>query len=486
MNKRIFIIIGIIPFILSIVVGRVFHHPLLGLSETAFVVAGLALWMGIWWISECVSIYITGLVPIAVASIFGLGSVKDISSAYFSPIIFLFFGGFIIGVAIEKWSLQKRIAQNILKVAGTHIKLQLAGFMVASAFLSMWISNTTTTVMLIPTVSAFLFLYKKAVDKDKYDNISKIFLLAVAYSATIGGAATIIGTPPNAVLASYMAKAYNIHISFAQWIVFGLPISIVTLFVLWVYLTTFKLDTKHLPKFSREDFDSEMEKLPPMSKAEKRVIAIIALIIVFWVFKSYLSPLLHIHLNDAAIAMFGSLLLFICPSGKTTCEIGDASCENILAWLDIKGQINYGVLFLFGGGIALAGLFVSSGLSAHIAHSLRGVNALPMILVILIIVVIIKFLTEVTSNTATAATFLPLITPIAVAGGVDPLYYAIPVALSAGFAFMLPVATPPNAIVFGTGQIKIQDMVKTGFLLNIFCIIFLTLYSFYLISVNFL
>ncbi len=440
------------------------QSPFEGMSVAAWHTLGLALWMATWWISEATPVSVTAFIPLIVAPIVGIAPIKVTTASYAHPLIFLFLGGFFISIAMERWNLHKRIALKAMSLVSTKPSHQIGGLMLVTAFLSMWMSNTATAVMMLPIALSIIEMVRQKQSNDdgkvKEDNFSKPMLLAIAFSASIGGLATLIGTPPNALMAAYLSDSYNIEIGFAQWMIVGVPLSAVLLVMCWFILTRVcyqvneggQVDTTSM-------FKAKLKELGAMSKAEKLVLFFFGLAALGWIFRPLIAKATGLAISDTGIAMFVALMLFIVP-------VDSKKDIRILSWDDTK-KLPWGVLLLFGGGLALAGLIKKSGLAAYIATQLEATSTFPVIGAILIVTITILFLTEVTSNTATAASFLPLLGPIAVTLTDGPMMLVIPAALAASCAFMMPVATPPNAIVFSSGKLRISDMARAGLWLNV-------------------
>lgn len=443
-------------------------EPPFGMSAAAIKTAALTFWMASWWVSEVVPIAATALLPVVVSPLVSIGTIKQVTEPYAHPLIFLFLGGFLISIAMERWGLHKRIALKTMLLAGTKPSYQILAMMLVTAFLSMWMSNTATSVMMLPIALSVTHLVKQA--NPKNTGFGTAILLAIAYGASVGGIATLIGTPPNALMAAYLSDTYNIEIGFAKWMLVGVPLSLSMLIVIWVWLTKFayqvdsdssasELDTKML-------FKQQLNQLGKIHSAEKRVLCVFTLAAFCWMFRPIIAEVTQLQLSDTGIAIGAALLLFILPADKQ-------GSERILSWQH-AATVPWGVLILFGGGLSLASQINSSGLAQFIATLIQGADAVPLVLSVLVIVALIIFLTEITSNTATAAGFLPLLGPVAESITGSPLVWVIPAALACSCAFMMPVATPPNAIVFGSGQIKMQDMIRAGFVLNIAAIMLIT------------
>ena len=446
--------------------------PPQGMSQDAWYMVGVATLMAIWWVSEVVPIPVTALTPIVIVPLLGITSIREVTAPFANPTIYLFFGGFMLGMAMERWDLHKRIALNIMLATGVKPSRQVAGFMLATAFLSMWVSNTATSAMMLPIgLSVAAMMSGNDENKAKF---AKVLLLAIAYSASIGGLATLIGTPPNALLAAFLSETYQIEIGFAQWMLVGLPISLMMLVATWVWLTkfSFKMEDTESPD-ARKVLQEQLIDLGPMTRGEKTIGIIFALTAMAWIFRPLLREYIP-GLSDAGIAVAAAISLFIVPVSRD-------ERIYVLTW-DKAREIPWGVLLLFGGGLTLAALIKSTGLADWIAGAMSIVGGLPILLVVAFVVTVIIFLTELTSNTATAAGFLPLMGALGVSLGIDPMLLAVPAALAASCAFMMPVATPPNAIVFGSGKLQISDMIKAGFALNVIGIILVTLTGYFLAS----
>ncbi|MEH8020682.1 DASS family sodium-coupled anion symporter [Rheinheimera metallidurans] len=462
------------PYYLSLLVGpSLFLLTLLsepafaGMSHSAWLISGVTAWMALWWVTEPVPIPVTALLPIVLVPLLRLDSISNVTAPYAHPLIFLFLGGFILSIAMERWNLHKRIALLTMLLVGSKPSQQIAGIMIVTAFLSMWMSNTATAVMMLPIGLSIIAMQQDHDCKD--ENFAKAVLLAIAYSASIGGIATLIGTPPNALLAAYLERSYQLQLSFSDWMLFGVPLAICLLFFCWFWLTQihFKLDA--LPKLnSRALYATRLQQLGKMHIAEKLVLVVFVLAAFFWVFNRPISSIIGIKLDDALIAIAAACLLFILPISLKT-------GQRILQWEDCQ-KLPWGILLLFGGGLTLAAQIDNSGLSSYIALQISQLGNINLVLLILLVTTVIIFLTEITSNTATAAAFLPLLGPIAVSLNTSAAMLVIPAAVAASCAFMMPVATPPNAIVFASGKLKIIDMVKAGLVLNIIAIGLITVF----------
>ena len=435
------------------------------MSENGFRLLGVILWMAIWWISEVIPIAVTALLPIILFPSLNILNIQETGSNYGHKYIFLFIGGFILANAIQKWNLHKRIALNIiLKLGGSTDKIIL-GFMLATGFLSMWISNTATTVMMLPI--ALSVINQLNDHPDTLENENKVFgkalMLGVAYSASAGGIATLIGTPPNLIFAGFAQDNFNIEISFFQWMKIGLPISIVLMVFIWLLLTkyAFKLNKVGFPG-GKEEIKRLLFKMGKISNEEKKILFVFTLTILCWIFRKNTINLLIPNFDDSMIAISSAIILFILPSKDKK--------EPILKWKDAV-TIPWGILLLFGGGLSIAKGFQSTGLDIWIGEQLTFMTFTNSFIIILIVVAGVNFLTEMTSNMATTAMLLPVMIPIANLMQINPYLLLVGTTLAASCAFMLPVATPPNAVVFGSRLLKISDMVKAGIMINIFSII---------------
>ena len=374
-------------------------------------------------------------------------------------------GGFILALAIEKWNLHKRIALNIIKLIGTDVKKIILGFMLATAFLSMWISNTATAVMMLPIGIAIIKQMKDLKSIPEQENLifGKALMLSIAFSASIGGIATLIGTPPNLIFAGFIQENFNIEISFFQWMKIGFPVSIILMLFIWWFLTkyAFKLNKTGFPG-GKEEIKKILSKMGKINNEEKKILIVFTLTILSWIFRKNTINLIIPNFDDSMIAISSAIILFILPSKNKK--------EPIMKWKDAL-TIPWGILLLFGGGLSIAKGFQATGLDHWIGDQLSFLTFSSSLLVIFLIIAGVNFLTEMTSNMATTAMLLPVMIPIANIMQINPFLLLVGTTLAASCAFMLPVATPPNAVVFGSKLLKISDMVKVGILINIFSII---------------
>jgi len=434
------------------------------LSVPAWNVVAITLWIIIWWLTEAIPIPATALIPIPFFPALGVGTLKSIAASYAHPLLLMFLGGFMLAAAMQHSGLHRRIALNIINVVGTSPPMIIAGFMLATAFLSMWISNTATTIMMFAVALPVIQLHKEtAIDGPRLRNFSIALMLGVAYSASIGGVGTPIGTPPNALLASMLQDSYDIEISFATWMAIGVPVIIVMLPITWIVLTKFFFPVATLgPASGGAMVSSALSDLGAMRRHEKMVFGIFLLAAFGWLFGKAIAKSFGVPFSDTAVAIIAALLLFALPHRLDKPEF-------LLDWEGTR-DIPWGVLLMLGGGLAIATAFNSSGLAQAIGGSVSGLSQYSLWVLVLSATALIVFITEVTSNTASTATFLPILGAIAVGIGYDPRSLMIPVTLGASMAFMMPVATAPNAIVFSHPDVHITDMVRTGIWLNIISI----------------
>ena len=469
-KKRIGLFLGPLLFVLIY-----FILDIEGLSDSGKAVLASAVWIAVWWITEALPLAVTALLPIVLFPISGGLSLADTTVSYGHPYIFLFLGGFILAIAIEKWNLHRRIALQIIKLVGTDVSTIILGFMIATAFLSMWISNTACAVMILPVGIAIVKQLKDnpATIAKENDFFAKALMLSIAYAASIGGMATLIGTPPNLVLVGVVKESYGIEISFLQWFMFGFPLSVVLLFISWVYLTkyAFKFEQKKFPG-GVEEINEQLKNLGFVSYEEKWILVVFVLTALAWITRSFLITPYFPAIDDSIIAMLSCIILFLLPSKNASIPL--------INWQDTV-NLPWGILLLFGGGMALAVGFESSGLAVWIGGQLKALQTIPLLLLLLLLITAVNFLTEITSNLATTAMLLPILVSIAVAINVSPYFLLVGATIAASCAFMLPVATPPNAVVFGSGYLKIGDMIKAGFWLNIISIIIVTAFVYFIL-----
>lgn len=436
-----------------------------GFTHTAAITAAIASLCAIWWIFEPIPIPATSLIPIAAFPAFDVLSAKQVAEAYGHWLILLLMGGFILSTALEKSGTHKRLALGMIRLVGSHSEKRIVfGFMVASAALSMWISNTATTLMLLPVAMAII---QCGPDNENTRKFAIALLLGLGYAANIGGVGTPIGTPPNLLFMNFYAQATGEVISFIDWMMWALPIVILFVPLMWIWLTR-KLE-------AHQSYD-----LPPVGKwrsEEKRTMAVFAIVALLWIFRTGpfggWSELLGLeHANDASVALLGVIAMFMIPNGKG-CKLLDWETANKIPW---------GVLLLFAGGIAIASAFTASGLSEIIGNSMSFLTNLPPLLLIVSVCLIVTFVTELTSNTATAALLMPILAAAGIAAGMDPAILMFPAAISASCAFMLPVATGPNAVIFSSNKLSVELMVRNGFVMNLVGAGIITLVVYFLVG----
>ena len=439
------------------------------ISAESSKIMGVAAWMILWWITEVVSISVTALIPLTFFPLLSIMSVKEVTPYYGHPLVFLFFGGFIMALALEKVNLHKRIALNIINFTGPQPSRVILGFMISTAFLSMWISNTATTVVMLPIALSVIQLMSS--DSDGFTKADKKFalsiLLGIAYGANVGGIATLIGTPPNIVMAGFLESDYGYSISFMEWMMIGLPFSI--LMIGFIYL----LLTKVLYKNSINNFEgptnliqSELVKLGYIKRKEVYVLLIFILAIALWIFKNSINGMIpNLNLSDTTISLLAAFISF--------CIVHESTF--LFKWEDTK-KLPWGILILFGGGLSLANGLSQAGIVDLIGDFVSSRNTLSVLLVATLLIAVVLFMTELISNVALVAIFAPMVAGVASGLEVGVLQLLIPATMASSCAFMLPMATPPNAIVFASGHIKVKDMARTGILLNIISIALLTLF----------
>ena len=460
-TKQLGLIIGPFLFLLSFLISE----PII--SPVGDQVIAVAIWMISWWVSEAVSISVTALLPLLLFPILKIMPLDEVGGYYGSPIIFLFFGGFVLALALEKVNLHRRIALTIIKYTGATPNKVILGFMIATGFLSMWISNTATTVVMLPIAMSVIYLLIKDEDgftkKDK--NFALSVMLGIAFSANAGGIATVIGTPPNSVLIGLLENEYNMEISFLKWMALGLPFSILMIGIIYVVLITF-FPSKGLDfNASKHVIQEQLDKLGPTSSKEKQVLLIFGITIALWISRTLINSLLPgLKLNDTTISMAGAIALFAIPHSF---KKGDF----ILEWKDTQ-KLSWGILILFGGGLALAKGMSASGIVNRVSDLISNTD-LPIVITVAILITFMLFLTELMSNVALVAVLAPVVAGIAIGLEIPLLYVLIPVTMASSCAFMLPMATPPNAIVFASGYVKVNDMVRVGIFLNSIAIVLL-------------
>ncbi|TWI81238.1 sodium-dependent dicarboxylate transporter 2/3/5 [Lacibacter cauensis] len=449
-----------------------------GLDAAANKAVAVAVLMITWWIAEALPMPAVALLPLILLPLLNISTMEETTKAYSNPVIFLFMGGFMIGLAIEKWNLHKRIALSIVKQTGTSGNRIILGFIIATSFLSMWLSNTATTMMMFPiALSVIAVMREHEQTGTSLANFSMVLMLVIAYASNIGGMATIIGTPPNVAFVAFIEKKYNYTIQFVDWMLVCTPMVILLLAALYWVLAKWMFPSRiSSSKDANRYITEELQKLGRMSTAEKRALSVFLLTALLWIIKDPINQLGFLKLDDSIIAIFGALLLFAIPAGKTE----NNKPVMLLDWSDTS-KMAWGILLLFGGGIALANALEKVGVMAQIGQWLAGFSHINGFALLIIIVVISIFLSEVMSNVAQVIVFAPVLAALADALHLDPLLLGIPMTLAASAASMMPMGTPPNAIVFSSGHIKLKDMIKAGFVMNIVSIILISLFCLYVL-----
>jgi len=446
---------------------------------------GIALLMAIWWITEVIPLAITALLPVVLFPLFGVMNGKAVSSTYFNHVIFLFIGGFLVALAMQKWDLHKRIAIKILLITGTSPARILLGFMLATSFLSMWISNTATAMMMIPILLSITQKLEEYIDKKELKRYTVGLLLGVAYSASIGGIATLVGTPPNLSFARIFQIMFPSapEISFSSWFIFAFPITVVFFIITWGYLYFLYRPKKSTTSLHNINFHNQYKELGSATYEQKVVSIVFVSLAILWLTRAGLnlgsvnipgwsslfsSPT---YINDGTVAITMSIILFLIPAKSK-------KGKRVMDW-STASKIPWNIVLLFGGGFALASAFKESGLSIWVGEQLSYIGSLHPIMIIAVIALTMTFLTELTSNTATTEMLLPVLAGLSVSTGINPLFLMLPATISASMAFMLPVATPPNAIVFGSNKITVLQMARAGIVLNLIGVVVITLITYY-------
>lgn len=446
-----------------------------GMSAPGLRVAAVTVLMAVWWLSEAIPIPATALLPVALFPVLGIMNGADVTRAYGHHLIYLFLGGFLIAVTMEKWNLHHRIALHTIRLVGVTPQRIVLGFMLSTAFLSMWISNTATTMMMVTIAAAVLREVGQRIEHRPGElRFGVALMLGIGYAASIGGVATLIGTPPNAIFAGVVEKTYGYSISFLDWMSFGLPLAAVMLLITWLYLTRvmFRSEVAELPG-GKAFIHDQLARLGPMSRQEKHVAMVFCAVAALWVLRGLYQPAALNMVKDSTIAIFGALLLFLIP-------VNLAKREFLLDW-QTAVTIPWDIIILFGGGFALAQGFQDSGLTGWLAQWLTVLHGVDLLIVISAVVLLVIFLTEVTSNTATASLLLPVMGALAAALDTHPYGVMVAAVVAASFAFMLPVATPPNAIVFSSRYVTITQMAKAGFWLNLVGVVLISVFVYFVL-----
>ncbi|MDX1935583.1 MAG: DASS family sodium-coupled anion symporter [Flavihumibacter sp.] len=470
-----------LPFLFGIILFRLFYsfNPF-NVNPEAVNVLAIGVLMITWWVTEALPMPVVAMVPFVLFPIMKVAGIKETATPYADPIIFLFMGGFMIGLAIEKWNLHKRIALSIVNKTGTSGNRIVLGFILATGFLSMWLSNTATTMMMFPIAASVIHVVK---ENHKGNGNTHAFaaaiMLAIAYASNFGGIATIIGTPPNVAFVAFIEKKYNYTPQFADWMLICTPLSLLLLISLYFVLVKWLLPNNiQSDAATKALIKEELRQLGPLSKAEKRVLVVFICTALLWITKDLINTSGIIKLDDTIIALLGGISLFAIPSGKTT----DEKTEHLLEWKDTS-KMAWGILLLFGGGLTLAAALEKAGLIAQLGSWIANYAGNSLLLLIFLTAFISLFVSELMSNVAQVIVFAPVMGGIADALGINPLLLGLPMTLAASCASMMPMGTPPNAIVFASGYLKLKDMLKAGFVMNIIAVLLITLFSYYLIPV---
>ena len=444
--------------------------PFEGMTMQSHGIFCSVLWIASWWITEAIPIPVTSLLPLVLFPLTGGYDLGLTASAYGNDIIYFYLAGFFIAIAMEKWNLHQRIALTIISIVGTNKKNMILGFMLATAFLSAFLSNTSTSIMMLPIGIAIISQVSKS-KKYNHSNFGKVLMLGIAYSASIGGFSTLYGTPPNLILKSNIQQFFNYTIDFDQWFLLALPLSITLLFICWIYLVNFSFSLSSRSSISKKQIINKLKELGKIKYEEIIVLIIFSLFVITLLLKRKIQIYI-ISIDDTIIAIFYAILLFIFNSKDGN--------EKIISWKD-SAKLPWGIVLLFGGGLSLAAAMQGSGLTLWIGEKLYGLNTFSLIMIVLSIVFVVNFLTEITSNLATVSMILPILATLSITLGLHPFIIMISATIAASCAFMLPVATPPNAVVFGSGYLRIRDMIKTGLFMNLISILLVSLYVYYIL-----
>ena len=479
-----------IAMLIGLVIALLFYffNPF-SLAPKSVTVLSIAFAMISWWVLEAAPLAVVALVPIVVFPLLGIATVKEVTKSYSDSTIFLFMGGFFIALAIEKWNLHKRIALGIINITGTNGDQIILGFIIATCFLSLWLSNTATTMMMLPIAGSVIHVITKHHNKEgNIKNFSLVLMLSIAYASNFA-LGTIIGTPPNVAYVAHISERFNYTIGFTDWMLVFMPLTIVMILGLYWVMVKWLYPNKISHSVEGKAFiQEELAKLGKISLSEKRVLIIFGITVFLWIAKDLINSFQSIiQLDDAIIAMAGGLTLFIVSSGtKLNKDLTNEQAEEpnikevenhnrLLEWEDTN-KMAWGILLMFGGGIALAKALEDAKLLQQLGTYIASFSSTNLLLMILVVTTLSVFLSEVMSNVAQVIVLAPVISSVAIALNMDPLSLGIPMTLGASVASMLPMGTPPNAIVFASGYVKIKDMIKTGFVLNIICIIIITLF----------
>jgi solute carrier family 13 (sodium-dependent dicarboxylate transporter), member 2/3/5 len=478
LRERIGLLAGIAVFIFFLLVNP------FGVDPFAVKVLAVAALMITWWIGEAMPMPVVALVPMVLFPLMNIANLRETTSKYADPVIFLFMGGFMLGLAIEKWNLHKRIALSIVKLTGTSGDRIVLGFILATGLISMWLSNTATTMMMYPIAASVIYVVKENHNgQGSVANFALCIMLAIAYASNFGGIATIVGTPPNGAFVGFMREKYDYPVSFIGWMIICTPLAILLLFALYFVMVKWLYPNRIVSSVAtREVIRKELKDLGPLTAGEKRVLIIFCATAFLWIARQPLGNIGWLQrigwqrLDDNMIAIAAAIALFMCPSGKNNGSTG----KYILEWSDTS-RMAWGILLLFGGGIALAFSLEKAGLIQSLGQWIAGMSGTNSLLLIFMIVLVSLFVSEVMSNIAQVIVFAPVIGGMSDALGINPLLLGIPMALGASCASMMPMGTPPNAIVFASGHIQLKQMIRVGFVMNVICVILITLFCWLLV-----
>jgi len=451
----------------------------LRLEPAACKVVAVAALMITWWITEALPMPAVALIPLVLFPLMGIAPIGKTAAHYANEVIFLFMGGFMIGLAIEKWHLHKRIALTIVKWTGTSGDRIILGFIISTGFISMWLSNTATTMMMFPIAASVISVVKgEGLDPKKTANFSLCIMLAIAYASNFGGIATIIGTPPNVAYAAFISRQYGYDISFAHWMIICFPVAVLLCYTLYLVMVKWLYPNRiSASDEMKVKIHNELKELGKMTTSEKRVMYVFLLTAGLWITKDLINELKLFKLDDNMIAVFGALLMFVIPSGSA----GKPE-EKLLDWHDTK-QMAWGILLLFGGGITLANALQEAGLIELLGNWIAHYSGTNLLLILIVVTVVSIFMSEVMSNIAQVIVLAPVVTGIAEAIHMNPFMLGIPMTLAASCASMMPMGTPPNAIVFASGHIQLRQMIKTGLIMNLVSVVLIVLFSYFVLPV---
>jgi sodium-dependent dicarboxylate transporter 2/3/5 len=471
--------IGVVVGILSYIFIGYFN--IFGLEANQSFTLSIAALMICWWITESVPMPVVALLPVILFPMHGLLKMEEVLHPYSNSVVFLFMGGFFLGLAMEKSNLHRRIALTIIQFTGTRPNTIILGFMLSTAFISMWISNTATSIMMLPIAGSVITLFEqKYKGNGNLNYFSLVMMLSIAYASNIGGISTLIGTPPNVVMSAYLKETFQYEVSFLQWMMVCTPLALCLLLVMYILLVYVIYPNRIKDtQMSSDIIKHELSALGPMNRNEKLVLVIFFFTVFRWVFRSVLDQWIPaVSMDDTGIAIFSSVLLFLIPAGNIR------EYKTVLTWNDTK-KLPWGILLLFGGGLSLANAMEKAGIMHEIGQWIHAYSSVHLFVFILLITLVAVFISEFMSNVALVMVFVPVVGTMAKAMQINPLLFTIPLTLGASCAFMLPMGTPPNALVFSTGKIKVAQMAKSGLLLNLISAVMISIFSYFFIELVF-